>query len=201
MGLRVSLTGRPSSFRRTSANDRPEETLTCSTAIVCDVTECCVVACVMSAPASPAVFKCGEAAHLHMVTTSRRACRVPQATVSQRRRRVAVRAPTELGFAAAFRATSARPQRRYAVEQPTADGNETWLTRFLAAAMARRSKEAIRRASASTKPTFTKNRDRLPRRMWCRTTASPQPASAGRAPSTDAPRGTKATAYRNRAGR
>ena len=89
------------------------------------------------------------------------------ATVSQRRRRVAVRAPTELGFAAAFRATSARPQRRYAVEQPTADGNETWLTKFLASAMARRSKEAIRRASASTKPTFTKNRDRLPRRMWC----------------------------------
>jgi hypothetical protein len=128
---------------------------------VCDVTECCVVACVMSAPVSPAVFKCGEAAHRHMVTTSRRACRVPQATVSQRRRRVAVRAPTELGFAAAFQATSARPQRRYAVEQPTADGNETWLTRFLAAAMARRSKEAIRRASASTKPTFTKNRDRL----------------------------------------
>src|SRR5580700_3765468 len=32
----------------------------------------------------------------------------------------------------------------------SADGSETWLTRFLAAAMARRSKEAIRRASAST---------------------------------------------------
>jgi len=118
MGLRVSLTRRPSSFRRTSANDRPEETLTYSTAIVCDVTEYCVVACVMSAPVSPAVFKRGEAAHRHMVTTSRGACRVPQTTVSQRRRRVAVRAPTELGFAAAFRATSARPQRRYAVEQP-----------------------------------------------------------------------------------
>jgi hypothetical protein len=128
MGLRVSLTRRPSSFRRTSANDRPEETLTYSTAIVCDVTEYCVVACVMSAPVSPAVFKRGEAAHRHMVTTSRRACRVPQATVSQRRRRVAVRAPTELGFAAAFRATSARPQRRYAVEQPTADGNLAPLT-------------------------------------------------------------------------
>ena len=41
----------------------------------------------------------------------------------------------------------------------------------------------------------------MSRRMWCRTTASPQPASAGRAPSTDAPRGTKATVYRNRAGR
>jgi hypothetical protein len=149
MGLRVSLIRRPSSFRRTSANDRPEETLTCSTAIVCDVTECCVgLRHVRSRFA--AVFKCGEAAHRHMVTTSRRACRVRQATVSQRRRRVAVRAPTELGFAAAFWATSARPQRRYAVEQPTADGNETWLTRFLAAAMARRSKEAIRRASART---------------------------------------------------
>ena len=37
--------------------------------------------------------------------------------------------------------------------------------------------------------------------MWCRTTASPQPASAGRAPSTDALRGTKATVYRNRAER
>jgi hypothetical protein len=117
MGLRVSLIRRPSSFRRTSANDRPEETLTCSTAIVCDVTECCVgLRHVRSRFA--AVFKCGEAAHRHMVTTSRRACRVPQASVSQRRRRVAVRAPTELGFAAAFRATSARPQRRYAVEQP-----------------------------------------------------------------------------------
>src|SRR5258708_18689612 len=34
----------------------------------------------------------------------------------------------------------------------SADGSETWLTRFFAAAMARRSKEAIRRASASTKP-------------------------------------------------
>src|SRR5437870_8364306 len=34
----------------------------------------------------------------------------------------------------------------------SADGNETWLTRLFAAAMARRSKEAIRRASASTKP-------------------------------------------------
>ena len=32
------------------------------------------------------------------------------------------------------------------------DGNETWLTRLFAAAMARRSNEAIRRASASTKP-------------------------------------------------
>jgi len=127
MGLRVSLIRRPSSFRRTSANDRPEETLTCSTAIVCDVTECCVgLRHVRSRFA--AVFKCGEAAHRHMVTTSRRACRVPQASVSQRRRRVAVRAPTELGFAAAFRATSARPQRRYAVEQPTADGNLAPLT-------------------------------------------------------------------------
>jgi hypothetical protein len=32
------------------------------------------------------------------------------------------------------------------------DGKETWLTRFFAAAMARRSKKAIRRASTSTKP-------------------------------------------------
>ena len=31
------------------------------------------------------------------------------------------------------------------------DGNETWLTRLFAAAMARRSKEAIRRASASSR--------------------------------------------------
>ena len=35
-------------------------------------------------------------------------------------------------------------------EEPVG-GNDTWLTRFFAAAMARRSKEAIRRASASTK--------------------------------------------------
>src|SRR3984893_15185381 len=34
----------------------------------------------------------------------------------------------------------------------SADGNETWLTRFFAAAIARRSKEAIRRASPSAKP-------------------------------------------------
>src|SRR5260370_6464371 len=34
----------------------------------------------------------------------------------------------------------------------SAEGNETWLTRFFAAALARRSKDAIRRASASTKP-------------------------------------------------
>src|SRR6267143_5231100 len=34
----------------------------------------------------------------------------------------------------------------------SADGNETWLRRFFAAAIARRSKEAIRRAIASTKP-------------------------------------------------
>ena len=34
----------------------------------------------------------------------------------------------------------------------SADGSETWLTRFFAAAMARRSKEAIRYASAPTKP-------------------------------------------------
>src|SRR5260370_66803 len=40
------------------------------------------------------------------------ACRAPRATVSQSRRRVAVRAPTELGSAAAFQATSARSQRR-----------------------------------------------------------------------------------------
>src|SRR5437879_2418296 len=39
-----------------------------------------------------------------------------------------------------------------AARSRSADGNETWLTRFFAAAMARRSKEAIRRASASTKP-------------------------------------------------
>src|SRR5580693_5198133 len=38
------------------------------------------------------------------------------------------------------------------------DGNETWLTRPFAAAMARRSKEAIRRASASTKPSSSESR-------------------------------------------
>jgi hypothetical protein len=37
------------------------------------------------------------------------------------------------------------------------DGNETWLTRLFAAAMARRSKEAIRRASASTKPSSSES--------------------------------------------
>ena len=39
------------------------------------------------------------------------------------------------------------------------------------------------------------------RRMWRRTTASPQLASVAGAPSTDGPRGTKAMACRNRAGR
>lgn len=39
------------------------------------------------------------------------------------------------------------------------------------------------------------------RRMWRRTTASLQPANAARAPSTDGPRGMKAMACRNRAGR
>src|SRR5580704_15368178 len=38
----------PSSFRRTSANDRPDEILTCSTAIVRELTEAGVVAWVMS---------------------------------------------------------------------------------------------------------------------------------------------------------
>jgi len=37
------------------------------------------------------------------------------------------------------------------------DGNETWLTRLFAAAMARRSKEVIRRASASTKPSSSES--------------------------------------------
>ncbi len=38
----------PSSFRRTSANDSSDEILICSTVIVCDVMEACVVAWVMS---------------------------------------------------------------------------------------------------------------------------------------------------------
>jgi hypothetical protein len=38
----------PSSFRRTSVNDRSDEILMWSTAIVCDVTETCVVAWAMS---------------------------------------------------------------------------------------------------------------------------------------------------------
>src|SRR5467141_1838329 len=38
----------PSIFRRTSANDSSDEILICSTVIVCDVMEACVVARVMS---------------------------------------------------------------------------------------------------------------------------------------------------------
>src|ERR1700730_705142 len=38
----------PSNFRRTSANDSSDEILICSTVIVCDVMEACVVARVMS---------------------------------------------------------------------------------------------------------------------------------------------------------
>ena len=37
-------------------------------------------------------------------------------------------------------------------------------------------------------------------RVWRRTVATPQPASAAGAPSTDAPRGTKATECHNHAG-
>src|SRR5271169_1853484 len=48
----------------------------------------------------------------YKLTTSRRACRAPRATDSQSRLPVAVRAPAELGSAAALQATSARSQRR-----------------------------------------------------------------------------------------
>src|SRR5882724_7145786 len=47
---------------------------------------------------------------------------------------------------------SAAPNEVKASRSRSVGGNETWLTRPFAAAMARRSKEAIRRASASTKP-------------------------------------------------
>jgi hypothetical protein len=50
-------------------------------------------------------------AHRHTVTTSRGACRAPQATVSRTRHRLEVRALTEFGLAAAFQATSARSER------------------------------------------------------------------------------------------
>src|ERR1700688_2695539 len=47
---------------------------------------------------------------------------------------------------------SAVPNEVIASRSRSADGNETWFTRFFAAARARRSKEAILRARASTKP-------------------------------------------------
>jgi hypothetical protein len=60
----------------------------------------------------------GEGARRHAVTTPRRACRAPRATVSQSRRRVAVRAPTELGSAAAFQAMSRGLKGGDGVEEP-----------------------------------------------------------------------------------
>src|ERR1700740_373376 len=47
---------------------------------------------------------------------------------------------------------SAAPKEVKASRSLSADGKETWFTRFFAAARARRSKEAILRARASTKP-------------------------------------------------
>src|SRR5712692_423090 len=58
------------------------------------------------------VCQLGKAARCHAMARGRGAWRAVRAIVSRSRSRVAIRAPTALGFAAALRATSARSQRR-----------------------------------------------------------------------------------------
>jgi hypothetical protein len=156
MGLRVSLTRRPSSFRRTSANDRPEETLTCSTAIVCDVTEYCVGLCHVRSRFASSLQTRRSCASPHGLHLDERVeyLRPPFLNVD-----VALQSALQQSLDSLLRFGPRQhgPKGGMPSSSRSADGNETWLTRFFAAAMARRSKEAVRRASASTKPTFTKN--------------------------------------------
>jgi len=91
---------------------------------------------------------------------SRRACRAPRATVSQSRRRVAVRAPNRARIRCCVSGhVSAVPKGGDGVEEPVPwTATKTWLTRPFAAAIgAPDRRRQFGRASASTKPSSSES--------------------------------------------